>query len=115
MERPIEVPGGKQKQDITIGDSSGTLKFTVWQEEIDTMEEDVSYRISGVVVREFKGKKFLSTSKQDSFIEEIEGIGDVEEEGEDDQNENEHDYRVYNNNDAVKVCRSCIYVYVHCA
>lgn len=83
------MPGGKRKQDITIADSSGLTKLTVWEDEIGTMEEEQSYIISGVVVREFKGLKFLSTSKQDLFVaEKIKDIGDVQEDNEsDDQNE----------------------------
>ena len=106
VERPVEVPGGKHKQDVVIADASGTVKLTVWENEIDKMEEENCYRISGVVVREFKEKKFLSTSKQDSFIEKIEDLGDVQED-EDDQDENEIEYRVCNSDNAVKVCGSC--------
>ena len=58
VERQLEVPGGKRKQDVVIGDSSGTIKLTVWEDEIDRMEEENCYKVSGMVVREFKGKNF---------------------------------------------------------
>ena len=48
--------------------------------EIGKMTADLSYRLSGMMVREFRGKKFLSTSKEYSQIEEIKDIGDVEDE-----------------------------------
>ena len=44
------------------------------------MDEGGSYKLCGMVVREFMGKKFLPTSKQNSTIEAIDDIGDVEEE-----------------------------------
>ena len=80
VEEPTEVSGGKKKQDVLVGDSTGTARFTVWEGEIGTVDEDVSYRLSGMMVREFRGKKFLSTSKENSKIEKISDIGDVEEE-----------------------------------
>ena len=66
-----------KKQDVVVGDSSGTARLIVWGKEI---EEVRSYRLSGMMVREFRGKKFLSTSKEMSAIERISDIGVVEEE-----------------------------------
>ena len=80
VEEVMEVSGGKKKQDVTVGDSSGTARLTVWESEVGKVAEGDSYRLSGVVVREFRGKKFISTSKENSTIEKIEDIGDVEEE-----------------------------------
>ena len=80
-----EVSGGKKKQDVLLGDSTGTLRLTLWEEEIGKMEEGVSYKLCGMVVREFRGRKFLSTSKQNSVIETIDDIGDVEEEDTDEE------------------------------
>ena len=73
-----EVSGGKKKQDLVIGDSSGSTRLTVWEEVIGKVAEGKSYRFTGMMVREFKGKKFLSTSKSDSKVEEIADIGEVE-------------------------------------
>ena len=44
-----------------IGNSSETAKLTIRGEEIGKMKEERWY--SGIVVRELKGMKFLSTSK----------------------------------------------------
>ena len=85
-----EVSGGKHKQDVVIGDSSGSTKLTLWEEEIGKVVEGKSYRFTAMMVREFKGKKFLSTSKVDSIISEIEDIGEIildEEESEIDDDE----------------------------
>ena len=64
VEEPTEVSGGKKKQDVLVGDSTATARFTVWEGEIGMMDEDVSYRLSGMMVSEFRGKKFPSTSKE---------------------------------------------------
>ena len=65
------------------GGSSGTARLIVWGKEI---EEVRSYRLSGMMVREFRGKKFLSTSKEMSAIESISDIGVVEEEEDESEN-----------------------------
>ncbi len=49
------------------------------------MAEDKSYRLSGMTVKEFLRNKVLSTAKVNSKHEEISDIGDVEEEGTDDE------------------------------
>ena len=74
----VEVSGGKKKQDIVVGDASGTARVTVWETEIGKMKKEQSYRLSGMMVREFRGEKFLSTSKENSKIEEIDDIGHIE-------------------------------------
>ena len=73
------VPGGKKKRDVVISDSSGSARFTVWESEIDKVEAYKRYRLSGMVVREFRGRKFLSTSTENSIIHLIADIGYVEE------------------------------------
>ena len=40
--------------------------------------EGKCYRFAGMMVRQFKGRKFLSTSKMESKVEEIPDIGQVE-------------------------------------
>ena len=53
----MEVTGGKVKQGILIGDSTGTGRLTVWEEEVGTIVSDDSYRLSGMMVREFRHQK----------------------------------------------------------
>ena len=77
-DEPVQVSGGKTKQDITISDSSGCIRLTVWEEYINKLEEDTSYHFSGVTVRTFKGKIFLSSSKDSFTFKKIDDIGNVE-------------------------------------
>ena len=77
VEEALEVAGGKQ--DVIVGDSSGSVRVTVWEKEIGSIEKGKSYRMTGMMVREFRGRKFLSTSKANSKIEPISDIGGVEE------------------------------------
>ena len=78
VNEPMEVSGGKKKQDMTISDSTGNIRLTVWEEHINKLEEDTSYRLSGLTVRTFKGQKFLSSSKDLFKFQKTDDIGDVE-------------------------------------
>ena len=53
--------------------------MTLWESDIGKLEEDKSYKLFGLMVREFRGEKYLSAKKENSSIEVIEDIGDVEE------------------------------------
>lgn len=80
VEEPGEVPGGKVKQDITVADDTGCARLTIWEAEIGRIESGKSYHLSGMIVREFRGHKFLSTSiDHTSDIVAIDDIGEVSE------------------------------------
>jgi hypothetical protein len=64
------------KQDIVVADATATARLTVW-EEVGSLEEMQSYKLSGIMVREYSGKNFLSTSKENSTITKIDDIGPV--------------------------------------
>lgn len=78
LNKAEEVSGGKKKQDMVVADSSGSIRVTIWEEMIGKVKKERSYRFSKMMVRAFKGKKFLSTSKTGSEVEEIDDIGEVE-------------------------------------
>ena len=80
MEAPADVKGYR-KQDVRVRDASGTVKFTLWGNEIGSMEEGKSYKISRAIVKEYNGEKYLSPSRE-VLIEEIgdEDVDDVEDE-----------------------------------
>ena len=74
----IEVKGDKRKQDIIIKDSTGSAKFTVWEDNINKIQQGKSYNLADVVVWEYNEMKYLSTSLDNSHsIEEILDIGEV--------------------------------------
>ena len=80
VDAPMQVSGGKRKQDVLVRDETGSARFTVWETEIDKIKEGCCYELSGVMVREYLRQRFLSTSKHNCLIEEIEDIGAVIEE-----------------------------------
>ena len=52
----------------------------MWESEIGMVEVGKSYSLNDIIVREFWGMKFLSTSKDKSRIESISDNGEVAEE-----------------------------------
>lgn len=89
VEEKCQVPDGRWKQDIKISDECGSGRLTVWQDEIGKMDVGKSYRLSDVMVREFRGQKFLSTLKEKSEIEEIDDIGEIASDDDSDGDEGE--------------------------
>ena len=46
----MEVSGGKKKQDVLVGDSTGVARVTVWESEIGKLKEGESYKLTGMMV-----------------------------------------------------------------
>ena len=77
INEPLNVSGGKTKQDITVADSTSTSRLTLWQENVDTLTQNQSYHLSNMVVREYQNQKYLSMARIGTTIEPIDDIGDV--------------------------------------
>ena len=75
---PMFVSGGKKKQDVMIGDLTGTTKVTLWEQYVDSLNVDESYRLENFVVREYASQKYLSMPRSGSEITPIDNIGEVE-------------------------------------
>ena len=73
---PVTLVGGKQKQEVVIADSTRTSKLTLWEDDIDSLKENLCYALQQVLVRQFKDSpKYLSKQKSGSSVEEINDIG----------------------------------------
>ena len=72
-----EIVGkGKQKQEVIIADATASAKLTLW-EDVNTLELYHSYHFSRVLIRSFKGIRYLSLPTDGATIAEIDDIGDV--------------------------------------
>ncbi len=71
------LDSGQVKQDICISDASGAGRVTVWGSHVGTMVVGDSYLLSGFIVKEFRGNKYLSMRKEGSNIEKIDDVGAV--------------------------------------
>ena len=64
---------------MIVADESGALCLSVWENEVNSMKQGESYRLENVSVREYVGKKLVSTSTKGSIIKAIPDIGQVDE------------------------------------
>ena len=91
VQEKSEVKPNLFKQDVTVSDSTGTIRVTLWQDDVDKLVLDKCYKMEKLIMQSFKGEKYLSPPKQSgSSIIQIDDIGtveDLEEPEEDDENE----------------------------
>lgn len=71
IDDPVEIANGKKKQDIIIADNTQSARLTLWEEDIGKLSESKSYHLSNLLIREFQGKRYLTTTKEETHIEEI--------------------------------------------
>ena len=71
----IELQNGLTKQEYVVGDTTATGTVTVWEKSTGILKVGSSYKISGVMVRIYNGKKYLSIPKEKCTISEIDDIG----------------------------------------
>lgn len=64
------------KCDAIIGDNTGTIKLTLWEQDISKINATNSYRMTNLTIREFENCKTL-TSSYDSTFEQITDIGQI--------------------------------------
>ena len=50
VDDPVQIPSGKMKQDVIVGDNTRTTRLTLWEEDIGSMEQGNSYKLQGVTV-----------------------------------------------------------------
>ena len=74
------VNKGLVKQDCVIADATGSCTVILWEDNVDLLVKGMSYELSGMVVRNYMGKKYLSIPKDDFDVNLIDDIGEVDEE-----------------------------------
>ena len=73
-----EVKKGLFKQDYCIADTSGCCKNVTWEENVGILLVGDCYKLSGLVVRTYNGKKYLSVPTEGFHATKVEDIGVVE-------------------------------------
>ena len=74
---PVQVSTGKTKQEVIIGDKTGNVTLTLWEHNINTLQENCSYQLSRVQVHEFSGRRELSLPSFGATINPIEDLQDI--------------------------------------
>ena len=74
----VELKKGLRKQDVVVGDATGSTKF-LWEHDTGLVKEGTSYKMMRMMVKAYNECKFLSKPKEDAEISIISDIGHVEE------------------------------------
>ena len=62
-------------QDVIIADSTNSVKLTLWEDFVGTMEKEQSYLIKNVKVRRFNGQRYLNTpAREGCMLQEVEPL-----------------------------------------
>ena len=77
-EEEIEVKKGLTKQDYWIADTTGCVKIVTWEDNTGLLAVDKCYKLCGLIVRTYKGKKYLSVPRDGFQVSDIDDIGVVE-------------------------------------
>ena len=72
----VTVPTGKKVQDVVVGDSTCTGRYTLWESDIGQLAEGKSYHLKRFMVKEYESKNYLSKG-QEALISTIEDIGNT--------------------------------------
>ena len=64
------------KQDFTVADSTAAVRGVVWENHLDVLKENTSYKIVCATVRSFNGAKYISVGER-SIVEVKDDIGYV--------------------------------------
>ena len=82
VHEPQTVSTGKMKQDVVIADTTARSQVTLWESDMNKLEEHKSYQLNRAVVRIYMGKRYLTIPQTGSTIEEISNIEDLDSEEE---------------------------------
>ena len=74
----VQKVGTKTKQDVLVADTTGKATITLWEADINSLQEERSYQLSRLEIREFMGKKRLSFPPASKSIDEISDIESIE-------------------------------------
>lgn len=70
---------GLTKQEVVVADSSAPARITLWENDINSLEEDQCNFFPLMNVRSFKDEKYLTKPRDSPIVEPIQDMGEVAE------------------------------------
>ena len=64
VEAVTKLAGGLRKQEVTIADSTAPARLTLWEDNIDTLNEFDCYHFQPLTVRAFKSQIYILQLKR---------------------------------------------------
>jgi len=73
----MTVTGGKQKQEVVVGDHTAPARVTLWEQHVEALQEGSFYSLKNLIVWEYGIVKYLSMPWEGYEIVPIDDIGDI--------------------------------------
>ena len=73
----ITVINELKKQECRIADATASSKIVLWENDIDTPQDNTSYLMEGLKVRTYKGEKYLSVTRDGFSFTKMEDLEDI--------------------------------------
>ena len=77
VKEPVTVSTGKRKQQVILGDDTGSITLTLWGGSIDCLQQNTSYQFCRVQINEFLGKQELNYPRFGASFKEIQDLPEV--------------------------------------
>lgn len=90
---PRVTRDGKRVSEVLVGDDSGTVLMTLWEDSIDKVEVDKTYTLTNGYANLFRGSLRLTTGRMGSIEKSEEDIGEVNTENNMSEKQYEEDRR----------------------
>ena len=74
---PVKVSSTQTKQDVIVADSTGGIRLTLWNNDINMLEDEVSYNLENIQIRTFNNKQYLSSTRDGLKVSKIDDIKDI--------------------------------------
>ena len=71
------ILGNKKMQEVTISDATSTAIVTLWEDHIGQLEKGASYYLTGFTIKEYKDQRYLTMSRVECRITQIDDVGQV--------------------------------------
>jgi ssDNA-binding replication factor A large subunit len=59
---------GLRKQDVVLSDPTGSIKLTLWEDYVDTLEKNQTYNLENVRLKVSKQERYVNTAKGEKFV-----------------------------------------------
>lgn len=63
-------------QEATVADATGSTRMVMWGSDVERLEAEKCFRVSGLIVKVYQGAKYLSLSDE-ATVEQIGDLGEV--------------------------------------
>ena len=77
IEDPVQLLDRRSKQNFMISDRTHYIKLTLWEAEVGRLKKYQCYHVSNLLIREFRGEKYITTRKEGTKIEDISDMANV--------------------------------------